>query len=274
MTSLHPFYKVGDQISEAILRHRDVSKKEAVRPGGRHAPQGEHPHAEGAREAVPARVLRRDAAAGDDRDVARAEPRPADRRRAHDGARRDGPGADPGADRPAEAGVQRRRDDHHPRPRRRGRVLRRHPGDVRRQGRRVRQHRRHLLHAEPPLHVGSAAVDPHADRASDDRLNPITGRPPSLIHVPPGCSFHPRCPYAFEPCDKERAARSCRSTATTPRRATSAWPRRSASAARRCSPARERRGPRAAAAAAHPGAPAAGEGRGPRASTSRSRRAS
>ena len=29
MTSLHPFYKVGDQISEAILRHRDVSKKEA-----------------------------------------------------------------------------------------------------------------------------------------------------------------------------------------------------------------------------------------------------
>ena len=38
---------------------------------------------------------------------------------------------------------------------------------------------------------------------SDERLNPITGRPPSLIHVPPGCSFHPRCPYKFEPCDKE-----------------------------------------------------------------------
>ena len=24
---------------------------------------------------------------------------------------------------------------------------------------------------------------------------PIPGRPPSLITLPPGCSFHPRCPY-------------------------------------------------------------------------------
>ncbi len=29
MTSLHPFYRVGDQISEAILEHEDISKKEA-----------------------------------------------------------------------------------------------------------------------------------------------------------------------------------------------------------------------------------------------------
>ncbi len=29
MTSLHPFYKVGDQIAEAILAHEKVSKKEA-----------------------------------------------------------------------------------------------------------------------------------------------------------------------------------------------------------------------------------------------------
>jgi peptide/nickel transport system ATP-binding protein len=36
-----------------------------------------------------------------------------------------------------------------------------------------------------------------------DRLVPIRGLPPSLIHVPPGCAFHPRCPYRFEPCDKE-----------------------------------------------------------------------
>jgi peptide/nickel transport system ATP-binding protein len=33
-----------------------------------------------------------------------------------------------------------------------------------------------------------------------DRLHPITGRPPSLINVPPGCAFHPRCPYAFDRC--------------------------------------------------------------------------
>ena len=29
MTSLHPFYKVGEQISETILAHEDISKKEA-----------------------------------------------------------------------------------------------------------------------------------------------------------------------------------------------------------------------------------------------------
>src|SRR5512132_1402412 len=29
MTSLHPFYRVGDQIAEAILAHEDISKKEA-----------------------------------------------------------------------------------------------------------------------------------------------------------------------------------------------------------------------------------------------------
>ena len=29
MTSLHPFYKVGDQIAEAILQHQKVSNKEA-----------------------------------------------------------------------------------------------------------------------------------------------------------------------------------------------------------------------------------------------------
>ena len=37
-----------------------------------------------------------------------------------------------------------------------------------------------------------------------DRLVPILGSPPSLIHLPPGCPFHPRCPHRFEPCDTER----------------------------------------------------------------------
>ncbi|MEA2446636.1 MAG: peptide/nickel transport system ATP-binding protein [Actinomycetota bacterium] len=36
------------------------------------------------------------------------------------------------------------------------------------------------------------------------RLIPITGSPPSMIRVPQGCAFHPRCPHRFEPCDKER----------------------------------------------------------------------
>jgi peptide/nickel transport system ATP-binding protein len=32
----------------------------------------------------------------------------------------------------------------------------------------------------------------------------IEGSPPSVIHLPPGCAFHPRCPHRFEPCDKVR----------------------------------------------------------------------
>jgi peptide/nickel transport system ATP-binding protein len=35
-------------------------------------------------------------------------------------------------------------------------------------------------------------------------LLPIEGSPPSLIRVPPGCPFHPRCPHRFSPCDEER----------------------------------------------------------------------
>jgi peptide/nickel transport system ATP-binding protein len=35
-----------------------------------------------------------------------------------------------------------------------------------------------------------------------DILVPIEGSPPSLLRPPPGCAFHPRCKYRFEPCDK------------------------------------------------------------------------
>jgi oligopeptide transport system ATP-binding protein len=31
-------------------------------------------------------------------------------------------------------------------------------------------------------------------------LCPIKGQPPSLVDVPSGCPFHPRCPYAKEIC--------------------------------------------------------------------------
>jgi peptide/nickel transport system ATP-binding protein len=36
---------------------------------------------------------------------------------------------------------------------------------------------------------------PRLDRPRDEPLVPIPGRPPSLIRPPSGCSFHPRCPY-------------------------------------------------------------------------------
>jgi peptide/nickel transport system ATP-binding protein len=36
------------------------------------------------------------------------------------------------------------------------------------------------------------------------QLRAIEGSPPSVIHLPPGCPFHPRCPHRFDPCDKVR----------------------------------------------------------------------
>ncbi|MGN6473927.1 MAG: ABC transporter ATP-binding protein [Mycobacteriales bacterium] len=33
-----------------------------------------------------------------------------------------------------------------------------------------------------------------------ERLVPIAGQPPSLINLPEGCPFRPRCPYAFDRC--------------------------------------------------------------------------
>ncbi len=39
---------------------------------------------------------------------------------------------------------------------------------------------------------------PRLDAPRDEELVPIPGRPPSLINPPSGCHFHPRCPYARE----------------------------------------------------------------------------
>jgi peptide/nickel transport system ATP-binding protein len=35
------------------------------------------------------------------------------------------------------------------------------------------------------------------------RLTPIPGQPPSLITLPSGCPFHPRCRYAFDQCREQ-----------------------------------------------------------------------
>jgi oligopeptide transport system ATP-binding protein len=41
---------------------------------------------------------------------------------------------------------------------------------------------------------------PRHDITEKSQLCPIKGQPPSLINVPPGCSFNPRCPHAEEIC--------------------------------------------------------------------------
>ncbi|GAA2372253.1 ABC transporter ATP-binding protein [Nonomuraea africana] len=49
---------------------------------------------------------------------------------------------------------------------------------------------------EHPYTWGLLGSMPRLDRERTERLLPIKGSPPSLINVPPGCAFHPRCPYA------------------------------------------------------------------------------
>jgi peptide/nickel transport system ATP-binding protein len=56
--------------------------------------------------------------------------------------------------------------------------------------------------AQHPYTWGLLDSIPRLDSVRD-RLNPIKGSPPSLIHVPSGCAFHPRCPHAFEICPRE-----------------------------------------------------------------------
>jgi peptide/nickel transport system ATP-binding protein len=37
----------------------------------------------------------------------------------------------------------------------------------------------------------------------EKELTEIPGFPPDLLNPPPGCRFHPRCPYAMDVCKKE-----------------------------------------------------------------------
>jgi oligopeptide/dipeptide ABC transporter ATP-binding protein len=41
---------------------------------------------------------------------------------------------------------------------------------------------------------------PRVDEARKDRLVSIRGLPPDLINPPPGCKFHPRCPFVIPKC--------------------------------------------------------------------------
>jgi len=49
-----------------------------------------------------------------------------------------------------------------------------------------------------PYTWGLLSSIPRLDTPRDEQLVPIPGRPPSLIQLPTGCSFHPRCPYVQE----------------------------------------------------------------------------
>ncbi len=54
-----------------------------------------------------------------------------------------------------------------------------------------------------PYTAGLLGSIPSLEAASTERLRPIQGTPPSLISLPPGCAFVPRCPLATELCYRE-----------------------------------------------------------------------
>jgi oligopeptide/dipeptide ABC transporter ATP-binding protein len=54
-----------------------------------------------------------------------------------------------------------------------------------------------------PYTWGLLGSIPRLDRPKPERLHSIDGAPPSLIQLPQGCKFRPRCPHAFEKCMEE-----------------------------------------------------------------------
>jgi len=58
-------------------------------------------------------------------------------------------------------------------------------------------------HPRHPYTIGLLASVPRLDQPRKKRLVPIEGQPPNLVHLPPGCSFFPRCSYRLERCSHE-----------------------------------------------------------------------
>jgi oligopeptide/dipeptide ABC transporter ATP-binding protein len=54
-----------------------------------------------------------------------------------------------------------------------------------------------------PYTWGLLGSIPRLDRPRVERLYSIEGSPPSLINLPQGCKFRPRCPHAFDKCMEE-----------------------------------------------------------------------
>jgi peptide/nickel transport system ATP-binding protein len=203
LTSLHPFYKVGDQIVEAIRTHQKVSKKEAMdmavdmlrrvgipKPDER-ARQYPHEYSGGMRQRAMiamALVLNPDLLIADEPTTA--------------------------LDVTVQAQIldliDRLKEEFNA-----AVVMITHDLGV------VAEHCDNIqvMYAGKAVEYGSArdiyydSQMPYTwgllqsitriDDVREDRLKPIKGLPPSLIFLPPGCAFNPRCPYVMDVCKRE-----------------------------------------------------------------------
>ncbi len=59
------------------------------------------------------------------------------------------------------------------------------------------------IYYEPrmPYTLGLLGSLPRLDSSAREKLTPIVGAPPSLLNMPPGCPFAPRCPLHIAECD-------------------------------------------------------------------------
>ena len=124
MSNLNPVLKVGRQIAETLAAHGLATGEQARTRAVELMGEAGIPDAARRAQAVPARVLRRHAAARADRHRAGLPAPAADRRRAHLRARRHRAAADPRPPRGAARRPRHLADAHHPRPRAGGRPRR------------------------------------------------------------------------------------------------------------------------------------------------------
>ncbi|MBA3431467.1 MAG: ABC transporter ATP-binding protein [Actinobacteria bacterium] len=203
MTSMHPMYKVGDQIVEAVRAHRDMSKKDSMelavemlrkvgipKPDER-ARQYPHEYSGGMRQRAMIAMglaLNPSLLIADEPTTALDVTVQAQILDLLDDLKRE-----------FDAAVIIITHDLG--------VVAEHCDDIQVMyaGRIVEKGNRDDIYYDAlhPYTWGLLQSISRMDAPQEERLKPIKGLPPSLIFVPPGCSFHPRCPHRFEPCDKE-----------------------------------------------------------------------